>query len=489
MHKIFMHCDLNVTVYSTSEYCGRDMMNWLWAYKSTTYTLSQVCNHWRQLLLLSPRSWSNIVASWSLNYRPDQRGAKETFSIIQRSLELSKRHPLRICMEFPERTLDLGPIGPSMVNAIKAESHRWKDMVFKIEIASQLLEIYRWKELQDFLPYLEHISLCAPRFDPTLGPPETPILSNVPRLKSVTLVHVDPRNFPQLPWKQLTSVSVEWENFQASPSRLTTECELITFVLDSATQLQNLSLGQLKLIAKDYVFELANEKPKTNKVNLIQSLEVGHPFMLQIMAGSSFRHLTHLTIWNFDLPFQEHLSSFLSTIPRCITSLSLVSVSPEIGTDAWDWLWGCLPHKLSFLTIKFDNQTFPGIGMLKFECLARYLHSSGVSKFHYDYHHHHGCPKEITGILLGYVVEMLETYVQLYQAQSNGSQNECYPNFHPCLKEFTFILDSLKDIGADVATRLQRVSSSCGMRIELRSWYSRIFLIWNELVSLRLSPS
>jgi hypothetical protein len=490
--KIFADCDLHIEISSMTHYTWRKSykcdIDDGWGYKSMAHTLAQVCSHWRKTLMGNPSSWSSISVSCGTN----QHASHGIFSVLYKSLKLSQQYPLRITMGLPkQRDLNMFLIGPSAMNAVMAESHRWKDINIEVAYDSHLTGLFQRKELQGSLPCLEHISLhyfpSNFSFDREIAPAETPVLSNTPRLKYVTLGGVDPRSLPHLPWEQLTTVSLD-EHIQAS--LLANYFDRVIFILTEAKQLQSLSLGKLELAPHRFYEDSLNashELPKYEEKSSVQSLYIGNPAVFKMLAGSSFPQLTHLSVWNVEYTFQNHesvFSSFLSTIPQNLISLEFVATEGYIGSRIWSWLWDSVPHSVSSLSIDESiprNMLKAHEGSAPVDRLAQYLHASCVSKLHYRYR----LPMwQNISIALNYIVELLEIYGELPDSQVDCHSRDsslCPKLKNRCLEECTVIIENLGIVPMDVSERLQRVSLTYGVRIELRDEGVRVCLFVSSL--------
>jgi hypothetical protein len=488
LHEIFMNCNLNVEIFQTSRYKRpkkRIRREGDWVYRSITYTLSQVCNHWRQILGWTPLSWSSISVSWSkCNLSMQEQRTQGALRVLRNALKLSEQHPLRIRMVLPTSPQDImSREGRAFVDLIMAESHRWRDVVIRLGNLSQLIKMSQSKGLLlGSLPYLEHISLY---FQPlTLFSTDfwstgtTSILAVVPQLKSVTLDNLDPRRLLSLPWRQLTSV------FIAGKSRFTNRQmpAMVTFILRHATQLQSLSVGRLNTpVDPSDLHDNTDNEPMCNEKNLVQSLEVGNPLVFRRLTGSLFPHLARLSIWKVDSLLHIvkcDISSFSSTMPQKLKCLELSSRS-QIGTDPWFWFWDAAPRKLSYLSIHSELLLRASPENTKWDRLAQYLHSSKVSKIRYcetfpDEFWHGRNPAKVAGLRLTHLVKMLDAYIQLHHS-ININETHLASSHYPCLEKVTIIIQYLRKIPVDTAKKLRAISSS-GMSIELRNLNRCVFL-------------
>ncbi|KAJ7280994.1 hypothetical protein C8J57DRAFT_1300619 [Mycena rebaudengoi] len=160
----------------------------------------QICRTWREISLGTPRLWRAIQLC------PEEELQTRALDLLKTWLLRSKDCPLSICLEYDPYSPNMGVI--PFVEAILAHAERWEYINLEMPFNPRVLNLIA--SGSDFpLPLLRSVTLrhCALSRDVPEAPPS--LFGIAPKLKKVTLSSLSLGPAIELPWSQLTTISIQ----------------------------------------------------------------------------------------------------------------------------------------------------------------------------------------------------------------------------------------------------------------------------------------
>ncbi|KAJ7280816.1 hypothetical protein C8J57DRAFT_1464215 [Mycena rebaudengoi] len=161
---------------------------------SSPHILVQICRTWREIALSTPRLWRAI------ELRLPTRSPTKPLDLLRTWISRSKNCPLSISLQCSTELLEV-----DFIQAIIPHSERWEHIDLKLPIESLRL-------IGTDFPLLRSLTLGPTRYAEETGDTDSldaiSPFSNAPILKRVTLSSDFGPYEIQLPWSQLTSISV-----------------------------------------------------------------------------------------------------------------------------------------------------------------------------------------------------------------------------------------------------------------------------------------
>ena len=169
--------------------------------KSDLLVVSHVCAHWRQLILETPRLWSNIAVY--LYYWPQGSESLQLLELLVTALERGGSHPLQLKLDLGLSNL---PVAAQqlLIHRLVQHSHRWQNV--ELEVEARQLALFR--DMKGRLAILKSIDLHICDADDQPVPEAAPDFDGfelAPQLTQVNLTfEADLRDWcPKFPWSQL----------------------------------------------------------------------------------------------------------------------------------------------------------------------------------------------------------------------------------------------------------------------------------------------
>lgn len=152
----------------------------------------QVCKHWRDVVLSTPKVWSKITFVSE---------SESNAALVQSCLSRSGVHPLSI---YLSGRINLGPSKPTspVLLDLIAQSDRWQDLVFQTTDAF----IAGLRSARHRLSYLQTLSITNDKFE--TYPHTLDTFEIAPRLRSLTLGPGVSLTWLRIPWSQLTHCDI-----------------------------------------------------------------------------------------------------------------------------------------------------------------------------------------------------------------------------------------------------------------------------------------
>jgi hypothetical protein len=225
---------------------------------SSPHILGQICRTWREIAFSTPRLWRAIELKFPTT------SPTMALDLLRTWLSRSKNCPLSISLQ--SRLLEV-----DFIQAIIPHSERWEYIELKLPIESLRLSG------GDF-PLLYSLTL-----GPTTYAEEVDSLdaispfSNAPRLNQVALCNTFGPSEIQLPWSQLTSISVEFLT--------STEC---TEILQHSAALREFRCDHVEVAAGN-ILPVA---PLRYLHSLKLGGSMGHQMLREALTTPALRHLT-----------------------------------------------------------------------------------------------------------------------------------------------------------------------------------------------------
>ncbi|KII90530.1 hypothetical protein PLICRDRAFT_173931 [Plicaturopsis crispa FD-325 SS-3] len=176
--------------------------------------LGQVCRRWRAVALSTPRLWSTIHLSTNRKYLP-----AEPQRLLEVWLERSQPLPLSLSLKLGDH---FGPTAGdgrrdaarSWVDLLTAHSERWEILKFVKDVPC----LDKIRAISDQLPRLHTVELLDfETVDDTDIADVSAILRSAPQLRHMEVDHKYLTTTANLPWTQLTYISVDRFNSNDMP--------------------------------------------------------------------------------------------------------------------------------------------------------------------------------------------------------------------------------------------------------------------------------
>ncbi|EIM91782.1 uncharacterized protein STEHIDRAFT_151142 [Stereum hirsutum FP-91666 SS1] len=210
-------------------------------------SLTQVSRRWRFIAINHPPVWTSLLLPTS----PGVNGATAFFVTLQSWLSRSQSLPLSFRIHIsstPPQGISSDVLGRNIgqyLGTLLAESRRWEDVSFSLDILDDTNEVPSLMSTKYEMPRLERLVVRSPNI---LTSSMCHFVRLAPRLQEVTLHGPSLTNW-DLPWSQLTKLDISCDSYKAVPKlgerreHPIFEAEQMMNILRQCTNLEELRFG------------------------------------------------------------------------------------------------------------------------------------------------------------------------------------------------------------------------------------------------------